>query len=110
MYMVLEMTKFSKLLASIMGVRFVIVTLRDIDISSQKAKPTQKLTDPILSLSVPAARVIDFVNKQDTIERVIYTVGNNMPDLIFTKYSCEYIYDLSSGDLLELIIHGKVGL
>lgn len=105
------MDKLAQLIAKLIGVRFVTVSLRDAEISLQQTRqPTSRTPDPILSISIPASRVINFIDSSTVIERVVYNIDGAPVPLVFTKYTSEYIYDLETGELIEVILHGKVGL
>ena len=105
------MDKLAQIIAKLMGIRFVTVSLRDAEISLQQtSKPTSRMPDPILSISIPASRVVNFIDSSNVIERVVYNIDGAQTPLLFTKYTSEYIYDLETGGLIEVILHGKVGM
>lgn len=98
---------FRNLFIIVFRVKFVLVSIRDHSISVGKSPNTiYPGRDSFIKIEVPLSKLIDFRINQ--YEKNIILLDYEKTTLAFDVVSVEYVYDLMSGSLEELIIYSNL--
>ena len=100
---------FVNLFILIFRIKYVLVSIRDYSISmGSTINNIYPGKDSFLKLEVPLSKLVNF-NKNQYIKEFVYVqLEKNAPPILFEVVSVEYIYDLMTGELAEVIIYSNL--
>lgn len=98
---------FSNLLAKLLGVKFVIVNVKDINIENNKTYNTvYPNRDAFIKLRVPVSKVLEIRHMMNNEDYIVLNVEGRV--YTFKVVLTQHYYDLATGQLIELDIYANI--
>jgi len=98
---------FRNIFARLLNIKFITITVKDYNITQGKTPnniyPGREF---FVRVNVPQGKLIDFKHYQTVKEFVVLDI--NGKDLLFDIVSLDYIYDLMTGSLLEIVLYSNL--